>query len=62
MEFIVGQDVYGALRCKWGTNQEWIRVVSSMANGITYLHAKGLIHNDIKGDNVMIDERVSNVS
>lgn len=36
------------------TTLEWAHIYTGIADAILYVHQKGLIHNDIKGDNVII--------
>ncbi|KAF8589823.1 kinase-like protein [Ramaria rubella] len=34
-----------------------IHLIKGIADGLTYLHDKGIIHGDIKGSNIMVDDR-----
>jgi serine/threonine protein kinase len=39
--------------------EHWLHIITQLADSVSYLHSKEIIHNDIKSDNVMI---VSNSS
>ena len=38
----------------WKCLPEWARIFLETAEALQYVHDKGLLHNDIKGDNVII--------
>jgi serine/threonine protein kinase len=38
----------------WEDVSDWARVFMETADALQYVHDKGLLHNDIKGDNVVI--------
>lgn len=35
----------------------WLPVTYSIADGLQYIHEKGYLHNDLKGDNIVITKR-----
>lgn len=37
------------------TNQHWTHIIKELTEAVGYLHTKGILHNDIKEDNVLID-------
>ncbi|KAH8112908.1 kinase-like domain-containing protein [Phellopilus nigrolimitatus] len=39
------------------SSSERIRVLTSVADGLCYLHRHDVVHGDLKGDNILIDER-----
>ena len=48
----------GSLNKKVGacTEEEAWKIIEQVASGLAYLHKKGIIHQDIKPDNILIDE------
>ena len=38
-------------------NQEWNRVLSEVAEALDHIHGCGLIHNDLKSNNVVVERR-----
>lgn len=38
------------------SNSNRPRLVSDVANGLLYLHSSNVVHGDLKGDNVLVDE------
>ena len=56
LEFVSGGSVQSML-VKFGKFKEnMIRIyLTQILNGLDYLHSKGVIHRDIKGANILID-------
>jgi len=36
------------------SDSQWIRLCADIADGLAYIHGKGIIHNDLHGNNVLI--------
>jgi hypothetical protein len=58
MEFIEGQDLKKVLRTRGRLRpvKEAIDLVAQVANALEYAHQRGLVHLDIKPENIMITE------
>ena len=41
------------------SNEEWKTVVDLVGSALIYIHSKGVLHNDLKGDNVLLETRES---
>jgi serine/threonine protein kinase/tetratricopeptide (TPR) repeat protein len=54
MEFVEGQTVKSRTREKTFTLDEIVRTASQIAEGLSSAHAKGIVHRDIKSDNIML--------
>ena len=35
-------------------SEHWLHIITQLIDGLSYLHSKGVLHNDIKNDNVVI--------
>lgn len=42
-------------------SEDWKRIILGMASAVQYIHLKEILHNDIKGDNIVLDNRQSGV-
>ncbi|KPJ59200.1 MAG: hypothetical protein AMJ46_12265 [Latescibacteria bacterium DG_63] len=54
MEYIAGKDLKEAIRTGKLTFEEALNVIEKIAEGLKAAHAKGIIHRDIKSENIMI--------
>ncbi len=58
MEYLGGPSLAGLLRGRargWLEPREAARIVSQAAEGLAAAHASGLVHRDVKPDNILID-------
>ena len=61
MEYVDGTDLGQMLeqtkaQDRYLSNQEIIRLGRAIANALDYVHAKGIIHRDVKPSNVLVDQ------
>ena len=57
MEFVHGGDMLSLLQTCGALEEEYVRqYISEMVVALKYLHREGIIHRDIKPDNVLIDK------
>lgn len=65
MEYIQGETLHDYAK-KYRDNQDYVTlykhlllILKDIIKGLLYVHSKGLIHNDIKPENIMIDESLT---
>lgn len=57
MEYLPGGDLAALVKMMGPLSEEWTRIyMAEVVNGLEYLHGKGIIHRDIKPDNMLIDQ------
>ncbi len=56
MEFVAGRTLSGWLDVRPRDSAAIVDVMSSVANGLSALHAEGLVHRDVKPDNIMVGD------
>ncbi|XP_068742127.1 serine/threonine-protein kinase D-like [Montipora capricornis] len=39
------------------SNEEWKTVVDLVGRALQFIHSKGVLHNDLKGDNILLERR-----
>ncbi|KFE69898.1 serine/threonine protein kinase [Hyalangium minutum] len=54
MEWVDGTTLYEWFRQKPRSNREVLRVLAPVARALEALHARGVIHRDVKGDNIRV--------
>ena len=55
-EFAPGGDLESQIRNKSFTEDETMTYLTMLLLGLHYLHCKGIIHNDLKPQNISIDQ------
>ncbi|KAJ7380875.1 hypothetical protein OS493_004458 [Desmophyllum pertusum] len=45
--------------CSFPANEEWKTVLDLVGCALQFVHSKGFLHNDLKGDNVLLERRDS---
>jgi len=57
MEWLTGGSLKARIQKQTGMEQCCLRDIAvSVASGLAYMHRKGIIHRDLKSDNIMLDE------
>lgn len=58
MEYLPGGDCASLCKALGGLPEEWARqYVAEVVNGLETLHYKGVVHRDMKPDNLLIDQK-----
>ncbi|CAO1620589.1 unnamed protein product [Parajaminaea phylloscopi] len=58
MEYLPGGDCASLVKMLGGLEELWARqYVAEVVNGLEQLHARGVVHRDLKPDNLLIDQR-----
>jgi tRNA A-37 threonylcarbamoyl transferase component Bud32 len=57
MEFVDGADVRALLRSGQSTCHEALRIVTQVCEALQYAHDEGVVHRDVKPENILIDKR-----
>lgn len=55
MEFMVGGDLHAALLGKRISKGQAIQCIVDMADALSHIHDRGLIHRDVKPNNILLD-------
>jgi serine/threonine-protein kinase len=55
MQFIEGKTLKEVLQERKLTNAEILNILQAVADALTYAHARGVLHRDVKPSNIMID-------
>ncbi|KAG9086177.1 hypothetical protein FS749_003854 [Ceratobasidium sp. UAMH 11750] len=57
MEYLNGGDCASLIKTLGALPEEWTRAyIAEVTLGLEYLHAKGVVHRDLKPDNLLIDQ------
>jgi len=54
MEFVDGVTLREHMKGTAGDSREWLRLALQIAEGLAHAHAKGVVHRDLKPDNIMV--------
>ncbi|PWN51516.1 hypothetical protein IE53DRAFT_47622 [Violaceomyces palustris] len=58
MEYLPGGDCASLCKVLGGLPEEWVRqYIAEVVVGLEHLHTKGVVHRDMKPDNLLIDQR-----
>lgn len=58
MEYLPGGDCASLCKALGGLPEEWTKqYVAEVVNGLESLHSKGVVHRDMKPDNLLIDQK-----
>lgn len=58
MEYLPGGDCASLVKMLGGLEELWAKqYVAEVVNGLEQLHAKGVVHRDLKPDNLLIDQK-----
>jgi serine/threonine protein kinase len=56
MRLISGGSLSGPLKAGQITRERAVQIIRAVADGLTYAHAHGVVHRDIKPQNILVDE------
>lgn len=59
LEHLRGKDLVHFFKKDLPSNKDAIKVVKQIIDAISYCHSKGIIHRDIKMDNILIDKTLT---
>lgn len=54
MEYVAGGDLYAAVRVGMIGPEEALRIVDGVADALQYAHARGVVHRDVKPQNILL--------
>ncbi|ETS62728.1 hypothetical protein PaG_02466 [Moesziomyces aphidis] len=58
MEYLPGGDCASLCKVLGGLSEEWARqYIAEVVIGLQHLHSKGVVHRDLKPDNLLIDQK-----
>lgn len=58
MEYLPGGDCASLVKALGGVSEDWAKqFLAEVVNGLEMLHARGVVHRDMKPDNLLIDQR-----
>jgi serine/threonine protein kinase len=57
MEFLAGGDLHNAILKQRITTAEALRIIIQSGRALEYVHSQGLIHRDVKPQNILLDVR-----
>ncbi|KAJ9107593.1 hypothetical protein QFC21_001052 [Naganishia friedmannii] len=58
MEYLNGGDCAALIRTLGGLPEEWVKCyIAEVVLGLDYMHDRGIVHRDIKPDNLLIDSK-----
>ena len=56
MKFIEGETLKSVLDRQWPAKEQILSIVQSVGKALTYAHAQGVLHRDVKPSNILITE------